>query len=112
MTAKHLQVLAKLRSKSIDKPDEEIEFGDSLDEDEEYFEAKEKKKDIDLTDIPPEISNFDSKITIGDNLVVELNGFLCRPCNKFCNSKEESNMHLRSYTHYKTLSKLVKAKAL
>ncbi|RZF42350.1 hypothetical protein LSTR_LSTR004158 [Laodelphax striatellus] len=47
----------------------------------------------------------------GQMLVVEVSGFLCKPCNKFSSSKEESDMHLRSYTHYKTFSKLVKAKA-
>ncbi|RZF48104.1 hypothetical protein LSTR_LSTR002170 [Laodelphax striatellus] len=112
LTAKHLQVLAEhRRNKYPGKPDDEIEFGDSLDEDDDFFEPKEKKMDIDLTDIPAEIGNYDSKITIGDKLVVEVSGFLCKSCNKFSSSKEESDMHLRSYTHYKTFSKLVKAKA-
>ncbi|XP_022199635.2 zinc finger protein on ecdysone puffs isoform X1 [Nilaparvata lugens] len=112
LTPKHMQIVAEhRRNKSSGKTDEEIDCNDSLDEDDEYFESKEKKLDMDLTNIPSEIGNYDSKTAIGNDMVIEVSGHMCRCCDKFFQSKEEADDHLRSFTHYKRYSALVNTKA-
>ncbi|XP_075230089.1 protein on ecdysone puffs [Lycorma delicatula] len=124
LTASHLKKVADYhRTTKPGLKDEDMEGNDieSLDggdvsvfaelDDDFDFSKDGKKLDIDLTDIPTSVEEYDPEAPVGTDLVAQVQGHLCKLCNKFMSSNDEASVHSRTLTHYKNFVAVVKMKA-
>uniref|UniRef100_A0A1B6DKI6 C2H2-type domain-containing protein n=2 Tax=Clastoptera arizonana TaxID=38151 RepID=A0A1B6DKI6_9HEMI len=104
------EVKEKTEGESPAKEGEEVEEGGEAMEEGDASKVEENAyNSIDLD--PAKLPKYGSTLSVGLDLIKQVNGFMCRGCRKFMPTEEDYKVHVRTMDHYNNYCNLVRAKA-